>query len=85
MNQHRKLWVSAFALCVAAFVAGGAVSAAAAAKTTARDKALAECVSETKSQVPNTYVVPKRRDVADPSNAAMIAYKECMRKKGFRP
>ena len=86
MNQHRKLCVSAFALCVAAFVTGGTVSAAAATKTSVRDKALTECVAEAKSEVPDTYVFTNRsQGNRNVSNAALTVYKDCMRKKGFRP
>ena len=86
MKHYRKLWVCTLAVCVAALASAGAVFAATATKTSTRDKALAECLAATKAQVPEPYVVVRPQTGSrDPSNEARRVYRDCMRKKGFRP
>ena len=86
MIHHRTLWIGAFALCVAAFATADVVSAAAATKTNARDKAIGECIAETTSRVPNPYVITDlSRGDRNPSTEARNIFRDCMRRKGFRP
>jgi hypothetical protein len=76
----RTLWLGSFALCAAAMMAATAVSAAPA---RSRDNAIRDCVAEAKASAPRDQILAGT--AADPGGPAMLVYKSCMRRKGFRP
>ena len=70
--------LGSLALSMAIASTVGTVAFAAPAKMSKRDQAIQECVAVAKAQNPGI-------GAADPGGAAMIAYKDCMRKRGMRP
>jgi hypothetical protein len=83
MTKRKITWLGSFALCAAVVLNGATASAAAAKKGGgSRDAAIQECIALAKAENPGQV---QSGSAADPGSPAMLAYKSCMQKKGFRP
>lgn len=80
MTKRKTTWL--FVLGTAVAFTSAAATAAPASKANRRDQAIQECIALAKAQNPGQV---QSGSAADPGSPAMIAYKSCMQRKGFRP